>query len=122
GRPGRSEWIDAVAQDLIAHRGRSLVLAGAHQPPAVHALAHAMNAALGNVGNTVVYTQPVEAEPTDQVASLRDLVSDMKAGKVAVLVILAGNPVYTAPADLDFAGALGHVALRVHLSLYDDET
>ena len=112
----------AVAKDLQAHRGSSLVVAGDGQPPVVHALAHAMNQALGNAGKTVVYTDPVEAEPVDQLQSLRDLVADMNAGKVDVLVIVGGNPVYTAPADLKFADAMGKVPLRVHLSLYDDET
>src|SRR5262249_39266669 len=88
----------------------------------VHALAHAMNQALGNVGSTVVYTQTVEAEPVDQVASLRDLVADMNAGKVDLLVILSGNPVYTAPADLKFSDALAKVQLKVRLGLYNDET
>ena len=64
----RSRWVDAVAKDLQAHRGASLVIAGDAQPPAVHALAHAMNEALGNVGQTVVYTEPVEAAPVDQLA------------------------------------------------------
>ncbi len=107
---------------LLAHRGRSLVVAGEGQPPVVHALAHAMNGALGNVGNSVVYTQPVEAEPVNQIESLRELVGDMQAGKVDLLVIVAGNPVYTAPIDLGFAGALSKVPLRAHLSLYPDET
>ena len=105
GDDGR-KWVDAVAKDLQAHRGRSLVIAGDGQPPAVHALAHAMNQSLGNAGTTVVYTQPVEAEPVNQLDSLRDLVADMNAGKVDLLVIVGGNPVYTAPADLDFADAL----------------
>ncbi len=120
--PAQQKWAEAVAKDLLAHRGSSLVVAGDGQPPAVHALAHAMNAALGNVGRTVVYTDPVEAEPVDQVQSLRDLVADMTAGKVDTLVIVGGNPVYTAPADITFAESLGRVPLRVHLSLYDDET
>ena len=116
------KFVDAVAKDLAAHRGRSLVVAGDAQPPAVHALAHAMNQALGNVGQTLVYTDPVEAEPTNQVESLRDLVNDMSAGKVDVLIVLGGNPVYTAPPDLKFADALNKVQLRAHLSLYVDET
>ncbi len=119
-RTGR--WVDAVAKDLRAHRGACVVIAGETQPPRVHALAHAMNAALGNVGQTVVYTDPVEAEPIDQVASLRDLVADMRAGKVDVLLIVGGNPVYSAPPDLEFADALGKVTLRAHLSLHHDET
>jgi MoCo/4Fe-4S cofactor protein with predicted Tat translocation signal len=115
-------FANAVAKDLQAHRGRSLVIAGDGQPPSVHALAHAMNQALGNAGATVVYTQTAEAEPVNQLDSLRDLVADMNAGKVDVLVILGGNPVYTAPADLDFAAALAKPQMRVHLSLYADET
>ena len=115
-------WLDALARDLQANRGRSLVMAGDGQPAAVHALAHAMNAALGNVGQTVVYTEPVLASPTDTQASLRELVQDMAAGRVNTLLILGANPAYTAPADLDFAGAYGKVGLRIHVGLYQDET
>jgi len=115
-------WLTALVKDLKAHRGSSLVIAGECQSPRLHALAHAMNQMLGNVGNTVVYTDPVEANPVDQVLSLTELVSDMKAGAVDVLVILGGNPVYTAPVDLQFAENLSKVGLRVHLSQYLDET
>ena len=115
-------WIAAVAKDLQAHRGASVVIAGDTQPPAVHALAHAINQALGNAGRTVVYTEPVEAAPADQAQSLRDLVGDMNAGSVDILVIVGGNPVYTAPADLNFADALDKVPLRIHLSPHVDET
>jgi molybdopterin-containing oxidoreductase family iron-sulfur binding subunit len=117
-----SKWVDAVASDLQRHRGRSLVLAGDRQPAAVHALAHAINDALGNIGRTVFLTEPVAADPVDQHASLADLVRDMRAGKVEILMMLGGNPVYTAPADLDFAAAMEMVGLRIHLSLYQDET
>ncbi len=120
--PAVQKFLDAVAKDLQAHRGTSLVIAGDAQPPIVHALAHAMNHALGNVGKTVIHTDAVEAEPVDQLASLRALVDDMNAGSVDVLVILGGNPVYTAPPDLAFGAALSKVQLRAHLSLYDDET
>ncbi len=122
GSPLADKFVEAVAKDLQAHRGTGLVIAGDGQPAFVHALAHAMNHTLGNAGSTVVYTDPIEAEPVDQMQSLRDLVADMNAGKVALLVILGGNPVYTAPADLGFADALGKVALRAHLSLHNDET
>jgi len=118
----QQKFVDAVARDLQAHRGKSLVIAGDTQPPAVHALAHAMNQALGNVGKTVVYTQTAEAEPVNQLESLRDLAADMSAGKVDLLVIIGGNPVYSAPVDLKFADAMSKVQTRVHLSLYDDET
>ena len=126
GNPTRAHEIAffaaALVPDLQRHRGRSLVIAGEAQPPAVHALVHAINHALGNVGETVVYTDPVEAEPVDQLASLRELVDDMAAGRVDTLLILGGNPVYTAPVDLAFAQSLAQVPLRLHLSLYHDET
>ena len=120
--PIPAQWLAALVRDLQRHRGSSLVIAGDQQPPAVHALAHALNQALGNVGTTVVYTDPVEANPVDQTESLRELVQDMDAGRVILLVIIGGNPVYTAPADLQFGERLGKVGLRIHLSLYDDET
>jgi len=115
-------WITAAAKDLLAHEGRGLVVAGAHQPPLVHAMAHAINARLGNVGKTVTYTAPVVAESVDQGQALAQLTSEMEAGQVDILLILGGNPVYTAPADLQFAKHLEKVPLRAHLSLYDDET
>jgi molybdopterin-containing oxidoreductase family iron-sulfur binding subunit len=121
--PGpHTNWIAALVRDLQRHRGSSLVVAGDGQPPVVHALAHAMNHALGNAGATVIHTQPVEANPGDQFGSLRELTEDMDAGKVNVLVILGGNPVFTAPADLKFADRMAKVGLRVHLSLSEDET
>ncbi|MGH7869999.1 MAG: molybdopterin oxidoreductase, partial [Candidatus Dormibacteraceae bacterium] len=64
-------WIEAVVRDLQGHKGACVVVAGEQQPPVVHALAHAMNAALEAVGKTVTYTEPVEASPTDQLQSLR---------------------------------------------------
>jgi MoCo/4Fe-4S cofactor protein with predicted Tat translocation signal len=115
-------WVGAVSRDLAAHRGSSIVIAGEHQPPFVHALAHAINAALGNVGKTVAYTESIEANPVNQLESLRDLVNDLNAGQVDLLVILGGNPVYDAPADFDFADALQKAKLRVHSGLYQDET
>src|SRR5208337_671835 len=90
------EWVAALVRDLQQHRGASLVVAGDRQPPIVHALAHAMNAALGNVGKTVYYTAPLEANPVNQLESLREVVSDIEAGQVEVLLIVGGNPVFTA--------------------------
>ena len=121
---GRGKYLSATAKDLQAHRGRSLVLPGDHQPPVVHALAHAINQALDNVGGTVVYTDPVNANRVNQSDSLKELVADMRGGKVDMLFILGGNPAYDAPAELDFADALKNtkIPMRVHLGLYQDET
>jgi molybdopterin-containing oxidoreductase family iron-sulfur binding subunit len=116
-------WIQAVVEDLQAHRGRSLVLGDEILSPAAQVLIHGINSALGNAGSTVIYTDPVEADPVDHLESLRTLVADMNAGRVEMLVMLGGvNPVYTAPADLGFAQALQKVGLRIHHGLYQDET
>ena len=117
-------WVAAAAADLTSHRGASLVVVGEDQPAEVHALGHALNAALGNVGKTVAYIAPVEAHPSgeEQGGNLAELVRDMAAGRVETLLILGPNPAYSAPADLDFAAALGRVRLSVHLGLYEDET
>ena len=104
------------------HRGRSVVMAGEFQPPAVHALAHAINQALGNVGTTVTYGASIEPQPVGQHASLAELSTAMEAGQVQLLVILGNNPVFTAPADVKFGERLAKVGLVVYHSLYQDET
>lgn len=132
-------WVRALVSDLRARpAGTTLVVPGERQPPIVHLLAHAINRHLGNVGQTVIYTDPVEAQPAlqtgqtpeqghesavvERVESLRQLVRDMEAGQVEVLLILGGNPVYTAPVDFAFREKMQRVPLRVHLSLFQDET
>ncbi|MDT5120583.1 MAG: hypothetical protein QOC96_65 [Acidobacteriota bacterium] len=119
-----ADWIKALANDLKDFQGRSIVIVGSEQSPAVHALAHAMNEALGNFGKTITFTEPIAARVEDHTQSLRDLISDIDGGRVQTLVILGGNPVYTTPADLklDQARMEKIKNLRVHLSLYKDET
>jgi MoCo/4Fe-4S cofactor protein with predicted Tat translocation signal len=122
GNVPHADKIPAIVKDLQAHRGRSIVIPGEYAPPALHALAHAINAALGNTGQTVLHTEPIDANPVDHVQSLRELLTDIDAGQVEMLVIVGGNPVYTAPADFDFRARLEKVPFRVHLSPYWDET
>jgi molybdopterin-containing oxidoreductase family iron-sulfur binding subunit len=117
-----TSWLAPLVKDLQNTRGRSLVIAGESQPAVVHALAYAINDALGNVGATVTYTQTAEARPIDQRASLRELVGEMNAGTVDLLLVLGGNPVYSAPSDLNFAAAMQKVAVRAHVGQHDDET
>lgn len=117
----QTRWLDEVARDLQAHRGEGLVTVGPAQPPWVHALGHALNAALGNVGTTIEYSDPVEAHPQES-GSLADLVAAMRAGSVETLLVLGANPVYDAPSDLEFTAALEKVPHVVHLGLYRDET
>jgi MoCo/4Fe-4S cofactor protein with predicted Tat translocation signal len=119
--PG-TNWLDPLAADLKQAGKAALVLAGERQPPAVHALAHAINQALGSSGNTVEYTSPIPVSALDQTGSLRQLIQDLDSGTVEMLVILGGNPAYAAPADLEFARRLGAAKFSVYLGLYPDET
>jgi MoCo/4Fe-4S cofactor protein with predicted Tat translocation signal len=118
------EIVTRAAAELVSHQGSGLVIVGDHQPPSMHALVHLINAKLGNVGKTVFYTDPIDANPINQTESLKELVADMNAGKVDLLIILGGNPVYDAPCDLNFAEAMksNKVQLRVHHGLYQNET
>ena len=117
--------ISRICNDLLGHKGSSIVIAGRSAPAEIQALAHAMNNALGNVGKTVFYSDPLEAGPLDktQTQSLQELVADIDAGKVETLVIIGGNPAYNTPIDLRLdLNRLSKVKLRAHLSLYNNET
>jgi molybdopterin-containing oxidoreductase family iron-sulfur binding subunit len=115
-------FIAALVADLKANAGKCVVIPGEQQPADVHLAAIAMNQALGNVGKTVVYTEPVQPLPSIQLDDLKSLVADMNAGKVKWLLILDANPVYTAPVDLNFADALGKVPTSAVLGSHVDET
>ncbi len=113
-------WMEALAKDLRSHTGSSLVVAGGHHSERVHELVQAINAALRNVGNTVIYTDMLEALPGT--GSLKWLADDMAAGRVQALFILGGNPAYSAPGDLHFTEKFLKVPFRAHLGPYEDET
>jgi molybdopterin-containing oxidoreductase family iron-sulfur binding subunit len=127
GRPAgaHARWIEEVARDLRRAAGRSVVTAGERQPPVVHAIAAAINAALGNLGRTVWFTEPAVFEggqASHEPAALAGLARAIDRGGVTSLIVLGGNPVYTAPADTGLAGAFARVPDSVYLGLYDNET
>jgi len=113
-----SEWISKCAEDLLKNRGRSLVIAGHRQPQSVHLMVHAINAALGNIGKTVVFLDAPEAKEE----TIADLAQALNSGQVETLVMLGGNPVYNAPADLSWARAQRKAKTIVRLGYYEDET
>lgn len=117
---GTDAFASAVAKDLAEHKGRAVVMVGDSQPPAVHAIAHAINAA---INAPVTYGPTPEVVPSEQTAALRELASDIEAGHVQMLVIVGeSNPAFTAPADLNFAEKMRKVSLIVHSGLFFDET
>src|SRR5258708_834768 len=116
-------WVTALSRDFQQHKGASIVIAGEDQPAYVHAYAHASNDVLGNVGKTVFYNDPLEANSVDQTQSLRELINDIDGGKVETLIIIGGNPAYNTPVDLRLdLNRLNKVKLRAHLNLYNNET
>ena len=137
-----AKWAAAVGKDLKAHQGKALVVVGDTQPGFVHAVGIAINQAIGGIGpdGTVTYIEPIEADPVEHLASLTELVADIAACKVETLVILGGNPAYTAPVDLGidqdpddkkangpdgltkFVRALKKIPTTIRLGLHVDET
>ncbi|SEB81873.1 quinol:cytochrome c oxidoreductase iron-sulfur protein precursor [Terriglobus roseus] len=121
-----SEWAEKFFKEVVADLkkagSKAVVVAGEQSSPAVQAAAHALNAQLGAVGSTVVYTETVQALPSVGGQDLKALVSAMRAGQVRVLVMLGANPAYNAPADLRFGDAMTKVPFVAHHGLYLDET
>ncbi len=117
GAWGDHPFVKAAAADLQSRGAQAVVVAGLRQPPAVHALAAAINAKLGS--KVVSYTAPVLG---DVQSSLAPLATEIAAGAVDTLVITAYNPVYTAPADLHFAELLARVPEVIYRSLFEDES
>ena len=116
-----AKWVAAIAKDLQAHNGRSVVVAGDYQSAAVHALARAMNQALGNTGTTVTYAPSIDAQ-TIPIGTIAELAQAMDAGQVEMLLILGGNPAFTAPVDLKFGERLAKVGMAIYHGLHVDET
>jgi molybdopterin-containing oxidoreductase family iron-sulfur binding subunit len=116
------EWVGAVAEDLRASPGESLVIAGETQPRAVHILVAQLNASLGNIGRTVHPGPRAELGAPIQPGSLATLAEELHKGAVDLLLILGGNPAYDAPVDLEFQRALAKARLTVHHSLCRNET
>jgi molybdopterin-containing oxidoreductase family iron-sulfur binding subunit len=116
------DFVGHLADDLAAQRGHGLVLVGARQPESVHALAAALNEALGAVGTTIDYVEDPHPERPSHQRAIADLAERIGSGEITSLVMLGGNPAFDAPADLGFAALLGKVPFSVHLALYEDET
>lgn len=117
-----ARFANALAQDLKANAGKCVVMAGDEQPAVIHALAHALNETLGNVGQTVRYTETLEASSTDALADIQALNGELNGGKVEMLIVMGGNPAYNTPSELGFGAAMTKAAWRAHFGTYQDET
>ncbi|MGB8331303.1 MAG: 4Fe-4S dicluster domain-containing protein [Polyangiales bacterium] len=116
-----AEFVGAVANDLMNNRGQSIVVAGGGQPPLVHALALAINDAVGTINGTFVLFPVLGTDDAPSRQSIAELVKDIE--QVDSLIILGGNPAYDAPSDLKFAELLRRDGLTsVHLATHRNET
>ena len=114
-------WVEALAHDLLENRGKSIILAGQGQPAEVHAAAMLLNSSLGNLGETITLHRS-RGQGRSSRGELGDLADAMRGGQVSALFVLGGNPLYDAPADFEFAGALQGVEHSFHLASHLDET
>ena len=123
------QWITEAANDLLAKPGASLVLVGASQPVAVQMLGYAINAALKNIGQTLVVRQLPHNPRTMDISQLA---SDINDGRVKQLFIFGGDPVYNAQRGLaqekennlplDWADLQKKVPEVVRLGYHEDAT
>jgi MoCo/4Fe-4S cofactor protein with predicted Tat translocation signal len=112
--PKHVAWVNALVDDLKANAGKCAVLAGSRQSLSVHLLAHAINLALGNIGEG----KPLVAVQTDTtgLGTLAALKGDIDKGAIDTLVVLTpSNPVYDAPSDLKFAESFSKLATTIQL-------
>jgi molybdopterin-containing oxidoreductase family iron-sulfur binding subunit len=125
--PKIAAFLDALAEDLQAAKGKTVVIAGHRQPAEVHAIVAQLNAASANTNDTnaggpVGYIPDPDGSRPNHVDSIAELAADLEAGTVDALIILGGNPAYDAPANLHFADKIAKAGTSVHLSLFDNET
>jgi Fe-S-cluster-containing dehydrogenase component len=116
------KWLDPVAKDLVNSKGRGFIVVGSRQPARIHALVQALNNGLGAVGSSVSLSPVADPDELDVALDIKALTDAMAQGQVDTLVMLGGNPVYDAPADLGFAEKLAKIPLSIHASLFVDET
>jgi MoCo/4Fe-4S cofactor protein with predicted Tat translocation signal len=126
----QTRFLTALAKDLKQSGGKSAVIPGLYQDASVASLAAAINSALGNTGKTVLVAgESAIPLASDQLAGFKALVADLNAGKVDWLVMLNTNPIYDAPADLEFAAAFEKAfpafnssGVAVHVGSHVNET
>ncbi len=117
-----SKLFESMASDLMNTRGKSVIVPGDHSSREVHAVCHAINNHLNNMGSTVIVDQPVLPRPSSQSGDLQQFVTQLQGGQLDMVVMLGGNPVYSVPGDIDLAELLSSVPLTVYMGGHRDET
>ena len=120
--PYREKMLAAMASDLLTHKGEGVIVVGERQPPVVHAVAHRLNEELGNIGKTVLLSELPDADRVSTLDSIADLANQIDGGQVKSLVIVGGNPVYSAPRSLKFGSLIEKLEHSLHVSCVNNET
>jgi molybdopterin-containing oxidoreductase family iron-sulfur binding subunit len=135
----QKKFLAALVKDLKAHMGKSIVIPGLYQNELISYLAFAINRNLGNFAKIAIHwpeppkvTPPskmcpdicsiISSSPPDHFLQMRGLISALDTGKVDWLVILNANPIYSAPAEMEFSAAFEKAKMTVHLGSHEDET
>lgn len=114
------KFFAALADDLKKHAGDSVVAVGPAQPADVHAIGFRINKKLGNYGKTITLVR--SEKPVDGIESLKSFADKASSGELKAAIVLGGNPVYGAPADIDVTSALKKLEYSAHLSQLPNET
>ena len=110
----------ALLADVKARRGKVLVTVGSVLPAAYHALGLVINQKLACLGQTLTLVEEPDAQ--GRVGAIRRLTQAMEKGQVDTLIVLGGNPVFDAPANLSFASLYDKITHTIHLSHDLNET
>lgn len=116
------EWIPILAEELLNNKGDSILTVGRSHTPELHAAVAVINDALNNTGQTVTYLEVPYLDDHSNRKAFSGLVDDLKGGHIDTVVMIGTNPVFTAPADLEFEDALSNASEVIHLAQYYNET
>lgn len=116
--PYREKMLACIAQDLVDHKGASMIICGERQPAEVHAAVHALNNKLGNHGKTILFTELPESDTQNHLQAIQDFAG----GNFKTAVIVGGNPVYTAPRALKIDETIKGIGNTIYLGQYRNET
>ncbi|MBM2813543.1 MAG: actB [Ignavibacteria bacterium] len=110
-----SENIKQLFSDLRQHAGESIVYAGDKLPGEVHIAVNYLNELLGNTRLYDTESPVVEYISNATVQDFEQLSTNMKNGKVGILLNLNTNPVFHLPEDIGFAGSMSKVRYAISL-------
>ena len=112
--------VEKAAQDLVASKGASIVVAGSNDPE-VQKIIAATNTLVGAYGTTINVGSPVNYRQGNDLA-MANFIKDAVAGKIDAVIFYNANPVYNHPMGAALAAALPKIAVSMATNDRSDET